>query len=208
MPHVIGTDGPVRTDWANSNALLAEYYDTEWGMPVLDEQGLFERISLEAFQAGLSWLTILRKRAAFRVAFDGFDPQIVAAYGDHDVERLLVNPNIVRNSAKIRATISNAQAVIELRGAGGLAALIWSFQPEQTPTPEHAVDIPTSTPDSEALAAALKAAGFLFVGPTTAYALMEAIGVVDTHIMSSHRRGCSGLWNVDGSRKKFARQRV
>lgn len=200
MPIVISTAEPVRTEWATSNVLLTEYYDTEWGMPVRDEQGLFERISLEAFQAGLSWLTILRKREAFRAAFDDFDPDLVAAYGEEDVKRLLANSGIVRNAQKVRATISNAQAVIDLRSHGGVAELIWSFQPERTPTPKSSADILTRSPESEALAAALKKAGFRFVGPTTAHALMEAVGLIDTHIVSSHRRGASGLWNLDGTR--------
>lgn len=194
--------GPIRSDWANGDPLLTHYYDTEWGMPVTDEQGLFERVSLEAFQAGLSWLTILRKREAFRAAFDGFDPERVAAYGSSDIERLLADSAIVRNVAKIRATVTNAQAVLALRESGGLAGLIWSHQPAFTPLPERATDVPTRSPESEALAADLKAHGFKFVGPTTAHALMEAVGVVDTHILSSHRRGCSGLWNTDGTRKR------
>ncbi|MBC9928422.1 MULTISPECIES: DNA-3-methyladenine glycosylase I [unclassified Leucobacter] len=193
---------PIRTDWANGDPLLTRYYDTEWGMPVTDEQGLFERVSLEAFQAGLSWLTILRKREAFRAAFHDFDPDRVAAYGEKDIERLLANAAIVRNVAKIQATVTNAQAVLALRESGGLASLIWAHQPKTTPRPEHPSEVPTRSAESEALAADLKAHGFTFIGPTTAHALMEAVGVVDTHILASHRRGCSGLWNPDGSRKQ------
>lgn len=193
---------PIRTDWANGDPLLTRYYDTEWGMPVTDEQGLFERVSLEAFQAGLSWLTILRKREAFRAAFHDFDPDRVAAYGEKDIERLLANAAIVRNVAKIQATVTNAQAVLALRESGGLASLIWAHQPKTTPRPEHHSEVPTRSAESEALAADLKAHGFTFIGPTTAHALMEAVGVVDTHILASHRRGCSGLWNPDGSRKQ------
>ena len=193
---------PIRTDWANGDPLLTRYYDTEWGMPVTDEQGLFERVSLEAFQAGLSWLTILRKREAFRAAFHDFDPDRVAAYGEKDIERLLANAAIVRNVAKIQATVTNARVVLALRESGGLASLIWAHQPKTTPRPEHPSEVPTRSAESEALAADLKAHGFTFIGPTTAHALMEAVGVVDTHILASHRRGCSGLWNPDGSRKQ------
>ncbi len=196
-----GDDGRARPVWASVDPLLREYYDTEWGMPVRDERGMFERLSLEGFQSGLSWATILRKRPAFREAFGGFDPEVVAAYGDHDVERLMADVGIVRNRAKISATISNARATLRLRGApdapggGGLAAFIWSFQPAVTPEPETVADIPTTSPESIALAKALRARGFRFVGPTTMHALMEAAGLIDTHLLASHRRGSSGVWS-------------
>lgn len=192
---VVGTDGLARPAWAAADPLLQQYYDTEWGMPVRDEAGLFERISLEAFQAGLSWATVLRKREAFREVFAGFDPDTVAQYTQADVSRLLDDARIIRNAAKIRATIANAQATIDLRADGGLPDLIWSFQPAETPRPRTVADIPTSSPESAALATALKARGFRFVGPTSAYALMEAIGLVDTHLIGSHRRGSSGIWD-------------
>ncbi|MGI5491086.1 DNA-3-methyladenine glycosylase I [Microtetraspora malaysiensis] len=191
---VIGEDGLPRPAWASVDPLLRDYYDTEWGMPVRDEQGMYERISLEAFQAGLSWATILRKRPAFRAAFDGFAPDVVAGYGDSDVERLLADPGIVRNSAKIRAAITNAQATIRLRDKGGLAEFVWSFQPDVTPEPVTFDQIPTRSPESNALSKALRAEGFAFVGPTTMFALMEAIGIIDTHLIGSHRRGSSGVW--------------
>lgn len=191
---VIGEDGLVRPVWAATDPLLREYYDTEWGLPVRDEQHLFERISLEAFQSGLSWATILRKREAFRTAFDNFNPDRVAAYDTGDVERLLANAEIVRNRAKILATITNARATIRLREQGGLVDFVWSFQPEDTPRPVTLGEIPTQSAESLALSKALKKEGFAFVGPTTMYALMEAIGIVDTHLMSSHRRGSSGVW--------------
>ncbi|XVX21077.1 DNA-3-methyladenine glycosylase I [Actinomycetota bacterium] len=190
----LGEDGLARSPWGNADPLLRDYYDTEWGMPVRDEQGLFERVSLEAFQSGLSWLTILRKREAFRAAFAGFDPDAVAAYGEADVERLMADAGIVRNRAKILATIQNARATVALREEGGLAELIWSFQPDDTPRPETTSQVPTTSPESIALAKALRAKGFRFVGPTTAYALMEAVGIVDTHLVGSHRRGASGVW--------------
>ena len=191
---VVGDDGLARPVWATKDPLLTEYYDTEWGMPVHDEAGLFERVSLEVFQAGLSWLTILRKRPAFHAAFDGFDPDVVAGYDEARVEALLGDASIIRNRSKIEAVIGNARATIALREDGGLADLIWSFRPEHTPRPERHADVPTTSPESVALAKALRARGFRFVGPTTMYALMEAIGVVDTHLVGSHRRGTSGVW--------------
>ena len=191
---VIGDDGLARPTWAATDPLLRDYYDTEWGMPVRDERGLFERLSLEAFQSGLSWATILRKRAAFRKAFDDFDPDTVAAYDEGDVERLMADAGIVRNRRKIEATITNACATVALRDEGGLPALIWSFQPAETPAPTSYDEIPTQSEESRALARALRARGFVFVGPTTMFALMEAVGVVDTHLVGSHRRGTSGVW--------------
>lgn len=191
---VIGDDGLARPPWAAVDPLLREYYDTEWGLPVRDEQGLYERISLEAFQAGLSWATILRKRPAFRSAFHDFHPETVAAFTEEDVERLLLDPGIVRNRLKIRAAITNAQATIALRADGGLVDFVWGFRPESTPEPTSHHDIPTASPESIALAKALRKRGFAFVGPTTMYALMEAIGMIDTHLLDSHRRGTSGIW--------------
>lgn len=191
---VIGTDGLARPAWAASDPLLREYYDTEWGMPVSDERGLFERLSLEAFQSGLAWVTILRKRPAFRSAFAGFDPDRVAAFDAIDVEELLADPGIVRNRAKIVATIGNARATVALRADGGLSRLIWSFRPATTPAPRSHAEVPATTPESVALARELRGRGFRFVGPTTMQALMEAVGLVDTHLVGSHRRGSSGLW--------------
>jgi DNA-3-methyladenine glycosylase I len=163
-------------------------------MPVRDERGLFERLSLEAFQSGLSWLTILRKRPAFRAAFADFDPEKVASFDENDEARLMADVGIVRNRLKVDATIANARATVALRDRGGLQDLVWSFQPSVTPTPMSWAEVPSESPESKALAKRLKEEGFLFVGPTTAYALMTAIGLVDTHLMGSHRRRCSGLW--------------
>jgi DNA-3-methyladenine glycosylase I len=191
---VMGDDGLARPTWAASDPLMQDYYDTEWGMPVRDETGMFERISLEAFQSGLSWATILRKRPSFREAFDGFDADRVAAYDDTDVDRLMADAGIVRNLRKVHATITNARATVALRGDGGLVDLVWSFRPEETPTPTSYADVPTQSPESVALSKALKKRGFVFVGPTTMYALMEAVGIVDTHLVDSHRRGTSGVW--------------
>lgn len=191
---VIGSDGRARTPWAYGDPLLLDYYDTEWGRPVRDEAGLFERLSLEAFQSGLSWLLILRRREAFREAFARFDPEVVAEFTEHDVTRLLQDRGIVRNEAKIRATIGNARATLALREDGGLADLVWSFRPSRTPRPRTAADVPSSSPESVALAAELRRRGFRFVGPTTIFALMEAVGIVDTRLVDSHLRGVSGLW--------------
>lgn len=191
---MVGPDGLARPHWASSDELLRHYYDTEWGMPVRDERGLFERLSLEVFQCGLSWATILRKRESFRAAFAGFDPDLVAGFGPEEVHRLLGDPGIVRNRAKIEATIGNAAATVRAREAGGLVELIWGFQPSDTPRPVTQAEVPTSSSQSAALAKALRAAGFRFVGPTTMFALMEAIGMVDTHLVGSHRRGSSGIW--------------
>jgi len=195
---VVGADGLARPTWASHDPLLRTYYDVEWGMPVRDERGVYERLSLEAFQAGLSWATILRKRPAFRAAFDDFDPDTVAAYTESDVERLMNDAGIVRNGRKIRATITNAGATIALRKHGGLAELVWSFQPEATPRPRTSAEVPTQSPESRALSKALRGHGFAFVGPTTMFALMEAIGIVDTHLLGSHRRGTSGVWPAEG----------
>jgi len=191
---VTGDDGLARPVWASVDPLMREYYDTEWGMPVRDEHGLYERISLEAFQAGLSWATILRKRPAFRAAFADFDPDVVAAFTDADAERLLGDAGIVRNRLKIQAAITNARATVALRDDGGLVDFVWSFQPDATPNPTTYADIPTRSPESLALSKALRSKGFAFVGPTTMHALMEAIGMIDTHLVGSHRRGSSGVW--------------
>lgn len=195
---VVGPDGLARPAWAAVDPLLRDYYDTEWGMPVRDERGMFERLSLEAFQSGLSWVTILRKRPAFREAFAGFDPDAVAAFTDADVTRLMDDAGIVRNRRKIDATIGNARATVAIRDDGGLAEFIWSFQPAETPRPRTVEDLMAQSPESAALAKALRARGFAFVGPTTMYALMEAVGIIDTHLVDSHRRGSSGVWPSTG----------
>lgn len=191
---VIGDDGLARPAWAAVDPMLRDYYDTEWGIPVCEEAGMYERLSLEAFQAGLSWATILRKRPAFRTAFEQFAPDTVAGYGDADIERLMGDASIVRNRAKILATITNARAAVRLRQKGGLVDFVWSFRPEETPTPRRIAEVPSKSAESLALAKALRAEGFAFVGPTTMFALMEAVGLIDTHLLDSHRRGSSGVW--------------
>lgn len=191
---VVGEDGLARTPWAYGDPLLAAYYDTEWGMPVRDESGMFERLSLEGFQAGLSWLTILKKRERFREVFKHFDAEAVAGFGEHEIESLLDDSGIIRHRGKIEACIGNAKATLALREEGGLVDFIWGFQPETTPRPRALSEVPTTSPESSALSKALKKKGFRFVGPTTMYALMEAVGMVDTHVLGSHRRGASGVW--------------
>ncbi|WP_166973532.1 DNA-3-methyladenine glycosylase I [Brevibacterium atlanticum] len=193
---VVGDDGLARTPWAYGDPALLSYYDCEWGMPIHDEAGLFERMSLEGFQAGLSWLTILKKRDRFREVFAGFDPEAVARFGEPEIEALLADAGIIRHRGKIEACINNAARVIELREDGGLDEFLWSFQPDETPRPRTLAEIPTTGPESVALSKALKKRGFRFVGPTTMYALMEAIGMVDTHLLDSHRRGASGVWSA------------
>ncbi|WP_018501447.1 DNA-3-methyladenine glycosylase I [Parafrankia discariae] len=176
----VGADGWPRCPWGLSTPLYVEYHDTEWGRPVRDTVGLFERMTLEAFQSGLSWLTILRKRPAFRAAFAGFDPAAVAAFGAGTVETLLLDAGIVRNRRKIEATIANARAVLALTEP--LAELVWSFAPPPHPAPVRLADVPAVTAESKALAKALRGHGFVFVGPTTAYALMQACGLVNDHL--------------------------
>jgi DNA-3-methyladenine glycosylase I len=190
---VEGDDGLLRCPWGNA-AALRDYHDTEWGLPVAGEQALFERLSLEGFQAGLSWLTILNKRARYREVFHGFDVDRVAAMTDDDLERLLGDAGIVRNRAKIWAARTNARATTDLRADGGLEAFVESFAPEVTPTPATTAELPGLSPESLALSRALKKRGFAFVGPTTMYALMEATGIVDTHLTGCFRRGTSGRW--------------
>ncbi|WP_299569621.1 DNA-3-methyladenine glycosylase I [uncultured Williamsia sp.] len=196
---IVGGDGRSRPIWAARPGLMQDYYDTEWGCLVHGENAYFERLSLEGFQSGLSWATILRKRPAFREVFRDFDVDTVAGFTDDDVERLMGDARIVRNRAKIEATIGNARATQTLRQDGGLEDLIWSFRPETTPTPQSMADVPTVSAESTALSKELRRRGFRFVGPTTAFALMEALGVVDTHLVGSHRRGSSGVWAPDGA---------
>jgi DNA-3-methyladenine glycosylase I len=186
-----GDDGRARCWWSLSAPEYVAYHDHEWGRPVLDDDGIYERLCLEGFQSGLSWLTILRKREAFRAAFVGFSIAKVAAFGPADVERLLGDAGIVRNRQKIEAAIGNARAalaVIEQRGS--LAALFWAFRPDPPPGPPRSLaDLPAETPESRALARELKRLGFRFVGPTTAYAHMQATGIVNDHV--------AGCWMRD-----------
>ena len=190
VPAVVGDDGVARCPWGGSPAMLA-YHDTEWGMPVAGETAMFERLSLEGFQAGLSWLTILNKRERFREVFHGFDADAIAAFGEDDEARLMADARIVRNRAKISAAIVNARATVALREAEGLEELVLSFAPADPPAPATTEELQTTSPESKALSKELKKRGFAFVGPTTMFALMEAIGVFDPHLVGCFRRGQS-----------------
>ena len=188
-------DGLIRPTWASHDELLRSYYDTEWGLPIHDEAGVFERLVLEGFQAGLSWRTVLAKREAFRQAFDGFVPDRVAAFTSDDVDHLVSTPGIIHNRRKIDAAISNARATVAMRndsavadGPSHLGELVWSYRPTLDPLPRSKDEVPTHLPESVALAADLKSRGYRFVGPTTMLALMAAIGIVNTDIVGTHRR--------------------
>lgn len=188
-------DGLIRPTWASHDELLRSYYDTEWGLPVHDEAGVFERLVLEGFQAGLSWRTVLAKREAFRQAFHGFVPDHVAAFTSEDVDRLVSAPGIIHNRRKIEAAVTNARATVAMRlgskasdGPSHLGELVWSYRPACDPRPRSGEEVPTQLPESVALAADLKSRGFNFVGPTTMLALMAAIGIVNTDIIGTHRR--------------------
>jgi DNA-3-methyladenine glycosylase I len=181
---VVGPDGSARCPWSAGSEDYRAYHDFEWGKRVRGDDALFERLTLEAFQSGLSWLTILRKRPLFRAAFDGFQIERVAGYGEADVARLLSDAGIVRNRAKIEAAIGNARAALAL--PEGLSTLLWSYAPAPRPRPASLADVPTATPESTAMAADLQRRGFRFVGPTTAYALMQAVGMVDDHLAGCH----------------------
>lgn len=189
---VRGDDGRRRCRWGSSTPDYAAYHDDEWGRPVVDDAKLYEKLVLEGFQSGLSWLTILRKRENFRRAFRGFEPQKVARFRERDVQRLLGDAGIVRHRAKIEAAITNARATLRTQGEhGSLAAVVWSFEPARRgrPIPEHLGALASKTPESIALSKALKQLGFVFVGPTTAYSAMQSLGVVNDHVRGCHVRG-------------------
>jgi len=182
---VVGEDGLARCGWGASSDLYMAYHDDEWGRPQRDDRTLFEKMSLEAFQSGLAWITILRKRENFRKAFADFDATTVAAFGEKDIDRLLADTGIVRNRQKIEATIHNARVLAELPVP--LSDLLWSFAPSpRAARVASLADIPAVTPESKAMAKDLKKRGFRFVGPTTAYALMQAMGMVDDHLLGCH----------------------
>lgn len=181
-----GPDGLLRCPWSLGSPEYLGYHDDEWGWPVRDDAGLFERLCLEAFQSGLSWLTILRKRDNFRAAFRGFEIEAVAAFGPAEVDRLLADAGIVRNRAKIEAVIANARAALDL--PDGLAKLIWQFAPGHDEAPVSLADIPASTSASAALSKELRRHGFRFTGPVTAYATMQSCGIVNDHLAGCFRR--------------------
>ena len=186
---VTGDDGVARCPWGAADPLLRDYHDTEWGVPIRGEAPHLERLTLEAFQSGLSWRTILAKRENFRAAFAGFDADAVAAFGDDDWARLMADAGIVRNRLKVDAAITNARATVALRDRGGLERFVTGFRPEGHAAPRTTEELATTSPESVALSRALKREGFVFVGPTTMYALMEAVGLVDDHLVGCHRRG-------------------
>lgn len=185
---VTAGDGLARCAWVGDDPEYRRYHDTEWGRPLHGDRALFEKLSLEGFQAGLSWITILRKRPRFREVFAGFDPHRVASFTEADVDRLMTDAGIIRNRAKILATIGNAR-LVDGMAPGELDALMWSFAPDPSGCirPTALADIPAVTPESTALSRALRAAGFRFVGPTTMYALMQSAGMVDDHVAGCHR---------------------
>lgn len=199
---VEGEDGLARCAWGASAAPEYQpYHDEEWGRPVGDDNRVYEKLCLEGFQSGLSWLTILKKRDGFRRAFATFDPTKVARFDDSDVERLLQDAAIVRHRAKILAAIANAQATVALREQGvSLAGLVWQYEPPCSGPPQTLADLPASTPQSEALAARLRKYGFRFVGPTTVYAAMQSLGVVNDHLS-----GCFARDEVEQARRAFRR---
>ncbi len=195
---VIGEDGAARCRWGASTPEYQAYHDNEWGLPVGDDNRVFEKLCLEGFQAGLSWLTILRKRENFRSAFASFDPRLVARFDDADVERLLADAGIIRHRGKIVATIANAQATVRLREQGArLAGLVWRHEPGARPVPRAMRDLPASTPESKALSAELRRVGFRFVGETTVYAAMQSLGLVNDHLKGCHSRAIVELARAD-----------
>jgi DNA-3-methyladenine glycosylase I len=196
---VRGEDGVRRCVWADSAPEYRAYHDREWGFPVDDDVRLFEKLSLEGFQAGLSWLTILRKREDFRRVFAGFDFNAVARFGERDVKRLLGDASIIRHRGKIEAVINNAGRAVELvESEGSLAAYVWRFEPSRRPRRVDRGDVPPQTPESVALAKDLKRRGWRFVGPTTVYAFMQAMGVVNDHLT-----GCAARAAATRARKDF-----
>lgn len=187
--------------WAERDPVGQDYYLDEYGVAVTDERGLFELVALEVFVVGLSWLTVLRRREAMRDAFGQFDVEVVAAFDEQDVSRLLADQRLIRNERKIRAVIANARAAMELRGDGGLQAVVWSVQPEMTPTPRTLADVPTTSEAGDHLAEVLHAKGFTGVGPTTMHALLGAAGVLDLQLVGSPSRNRSRLWTRTGRRR-------
>jgi DNA-3-methyladenine glycosylase I len=191
MAAVRGADGRRRCPWAGSAPEYQAYHDDEWGRPVADDVRIYEKLCLEGFQSGLSWLTVLRKRDRFRRAFAGFEPEKVAAFDDGDVLRLLDDAGIIRHRGKIEAAIANARATLAVQAdRGSLAALVWDFEPAKRgrAAPVHLGDLPPRTPESVALSKALRRYGFRFVGPTTAYAAMQSLGLVNDHLQGCHVR--------------------
>lgn len=197
---VKGPDGLYRPPWATRSKVMRDYYDAKWGNVETGEQELFETLSLLILQAGLFWGASLARRDQLALGLHGFDPDILAEFDEVAVAACLENPEQIRNRRKIEAIVQNAKATVALREEGGLEGVVWSHRPQVTPRPVAFEDVPTVTGESTALAKSLKEKGFTFVGPSIAYALMQATGVVDTNLLGTHKRGASGLWNEDGTR--------
>ncbi len=196
---VVGDDGKARCRWGSVDETYRAYHDTEWGRPVVDERGLYEKLCLEALQSGLSWALILRKRYGIRDAFAGFDPDAVAAFGSREIETLLADERVIRNRKKIEAIVRNAQATVEARADMPLPELVWSFRRPSRRAPRSYAEVPSLTDESKQLAKELKRRGFAFVGPTTVYSTMQAVGVVNDHLA-----GCFVRDAVEGERRGSA----
>ena len=195
---VTGEDGKARCRWGSTDERYRDYHDTEWGWPVTDERGLYEKLSLECLQSGLSWALILRKRDGIRDALAGFDPDTVAAFGPAELDALLQDARVIRNRRKLEAIIANAQATVAARGEAPLAELVWSFRPKRRKAPRGYADLASVTDESKALAKELKRRGFAFVGPTTVYSTMQAVGLVNDHLA-----GCFVRGEVDSAQGKM-----
>lgn len=201
----VGEDGMARCPWGASTPEYLDYHDDEWGRPVGDDTTVYETLCLEGFQAGLSWLTVLRKRESFRQAFSGFDPTVVAGFDATDVERLVSDAGIIRHRGKIQAAITNARATLALRDSGrSLGGLVWHHEPSAPPVPEGLGDVPNTTAEAKALSAELRRHGFAFVGPTTVYAAMQALGVVNDHVVGCHWRKITERERAGFDRSQFS----
>lgn len=195
----VGEDGLLRPRWALRSPELMKYYDTQWGVPLTDDEEMFRLLCLLIFQAGMLWGIAFEKGDVFDEAFGGFNPHKLAQFTEDDEARLLEDARLIRNRRKIRAVLANAKVVASLSGNISLAALVWHHRPAQTPHPQASAEIPRESVESQKLAHALRELGFTFVGPRICYSLMQSAGVVDTNLVGAHRRGCSGLWNEDGT---------
>lgn len=199
-PTVLGADGKRRPEWVRTNRGLVEYYDSEWGDPITDEHALFELLSLLTFQAGLRWSSVIARREALREALADFDPDVLATWGEEELEGLLENEKVIRNRRKLSAVLQNAAATVRLRERGGLPTLVWSFQPEKCPEFSKSGELPKDTEESRQLSAAMRERGFASVGPISCFALMQSAGVVDANPPGAHKYRSSGLWDEEGNK--------
>jgi len=197
---VTGEDGKARCRWGSTDDLYRDYHDTEWGWPVTDERGLYEKLCLEGLQSGLSWALILRKRDGIRAALADFDPDAVAAFGSKEIEALLNDPRVIRNRRKLESIVQNARATVALRGERPLPELVWSFRPKTSPAPRTYADMASLTEESKQLAKELKREGFVFVGPTTVYSTMQSVGLVNDHFV-----GCFVRKEVEAAQRSVQR---